>query len=214
VSDDAWLSLIKFGADGLVPVVAQESRSGDVLMVAYADQEALRQTRSSGLAHYFSRSRRILWQKGSTSGHVQHVREIRVDCDGDTVLYRVEQSGAACHTGDRTCFSRQVTSAGAVERTADDGGHALQRLAARIRHRGEARPAGSYTVRLLDDGPAKIAQKVGEEAVEVVVAALAQDQGRLVSESADLLYHLLVLLHSKQVPLERVWQELEQRSTK
>ncbi len=211
MSDDAWLSQIKFGADGLVPVVAQESRSGDVLMVAYADQEALRRTRSSGLAHYFSRSRRALWQKGETSGHVQRVREIRVDCDGDTVLYRVEQSGAACHTGDPTCFSTRVTPSGEVEHTPDEGGHALERLAERIRARAAARPEGSYTVRLLDHGPTKMAQKVGEEAVEVVVAALAQDGDRLVSESADLLYHLLVLLQAKQVPLRRVWQELESR---
>lgn len=214
MSDDAWLSRIKFNADGLVPVVAQESRSGDVLMVAYADQEALRRTRSSGLAHYFSRSRRALWQKGETSGHVQHVREIRVDCDGDTVLYRVEQSGAACHTGDATCFSTRVTPGGEVEHTPDDGGHALERLAARIDRRAERRPEGSYTVRLLDHGPAKIAQKVGEEAVEVVVASLAQDDARLVEESADLLYHLLVLLRARRVPLADVWRELEKRSGK
>lgn len=214
MSDDAWLSHIKFDADGLVPVVAQESRSGDVLMLAYANEEALRRTHSTGLAHYFSRSRRALWQKGETSGHVQRVREIRVDCDGDTVLYRVEQSGVACHTGDPTCFSQRVTPAGTVEHAPDAGGHALDRLAERIRARAATRPEGSYTARLLAQGPPKIAQKVGEEAVEVVVAALAQDEGRVVSESADLLYHLLVLLQAREVPLERVWQELRQRGEK
>ena len=106
VSDEAWLAHIKFDAEGLVPVVAQESRSGDVLMVAYADREALKQTRASGLAHYFSRSRRALWQKGATSGHIQRVREIRLDCDGDTVLLLVDQQGVACHTGRRNCFFR------------------------------------------------------------------------------------------------------------
>ncbi|HET7601269.1 MAG TPA: bifunctional phosphoribosyl-AMP cyclohydrolase/phosphoribosyl-ATP diphosphatase HisIE [Gemmatimonadales bacterium] len=212
MSDDAWLSRIKFGADGLVPVVAQESRSGDVLMVAYADQEALRRTRSSGLAHYYSRSRRVLWQKGETSGHVQRVREIRIDCDADAVLYRVEQTGAACHTGDPTCFAERVTPSGEVEHTAEAPAHPLDRLAARVAARAAERPAGSYTVRLLEGGASAVARKVGEEAVEVVVAGLAEDDGRLVAESADLLYHLIVLLRARGVPLERVLEELDNRS--
>ena len=211
VSDEAWLSRIKFDADGLVPVVAQEQRSGEVLMVAYADQEALRRTRASGLAHYFSRSRKALWRKGETSGHIQQVRQIRVDCDGDTVLYRVEQTGPACHVGDRTCFATEVTPEGGTEHTPDPGAHVLGRLAETIRTRAAARPAGSYTARLLDQGPAAVAQKVGEEAVEVVVAALAQDGPRLAAESADLLYHLLVLLEARGVPTEAVWRELESR---
>ncbi len=212
MSDDAWLSHIKFGADGLVTVVAQESGSGNVLMVAFANQEALQRTRSSGLAHYYSRSRKSLWRKGATSGHEQRVAEIRVDCDGDAILYRVVQTGPACHTGDPTCFARVVTPGGDTDHTPDPGGHALERLGARIRARAEERPAGSYTVRLLDHGPIKIAQKVGEEAVEVVVAALAQEDQRLVAESADLLYHLLVLLEARGIPLDRVWRELEERS--
>ena len=211
MSDDAWLSHIKFDAEGLVPVVAQESRSGDVLMVAYADQEALRRTRASGLAHYFSRSRKSPWRKGETSGHVQRVKQIRLDCDGDTVLYRVDQSGPACHTGDRTCFATEVTTGGDAAHTPDPGGHILGRLAERIRARAVDRPDGSYTVRLLDAGPPAIAQKVGEEAAEVVVAALAQDEARLAAETADLVYHLLVLLQARGVPVEQVWQELESR---
>ncbi len=209
--DDAWLSAIKFDAEGLVPVVAQESRSGDVLMVAYANQDALRRTQSSGLAHYYSRSRRALWQKGETTGHVQQVRQIRVDCDGDTVLYRVSQTGPACHTGERTCFATMVTPDGESAHTGDDGGHVLSRLAARIAARAATRPEGSYTVQLLDGGPVRVAQKVGEEAVEVVVAALAQDDNRLAAEAADLFYHLLVLFNARGVPVERVWDELEQR---
>ena len=211
VSDDAWLSAIKFDAEGLVPVVAQESQTGDVLMVAYADRDALHKTRTSGLAHYYSRSRRVLWQKGESSGHIQRVRQIRVDCDGDTVLYRVSQTGPACHTGERTCFATMVTPDGGAARTSDDGGHILTRLAARIADRAASRPAGSYTVGLLDAGSAAVAQKVGEEAVEVVVASLAQDDRRLTAEAADLLYHLLVLLQARGVPLERVWDELESR---
>src|SRR5918998_6502448 len=128
------LSAVRFGADGLVPVVTQESRSGDVLMLAYANQDALERTLVTGLAHYFSRSRGALWQKGESSSHVQRVVEVRLDCDGDAVLYRVEQTGPACHTGSRSCFftvisgaaGRQTGESGAEE---DPGGHTLTRLA-------------------------------------------------------------------------------------
>jgi phosphoribosyl-ATP pyrophosphohydrolase/phosphoribosyl-AMP cyclohydrolase len=215
VPSDSWLSSVRFGADGLVPVVAQENRSGDVLMVAFADRDALERTVETGFAHYFSRSRRTLWRKGETSGHTQRVREIRLDCDGDTVLYRVEQTGPACHTGARTCFSTLLRGAegqpgsGAEE---DPGGHLLSRLASLIAQRALERPEGSYTLALLDRGVAKISQKVGEEAVEVVVAANAEDDGRLASESADLLYHLLVLLQARGIGLDAVLHELENRA--
>ena len=214
---ESWLSAVRFGADGLVPVVAQENRSGDVLMVAFADRDALARTADTGYAHYFSRSRRTLWRKGETSGHVQRVREIRLDCDGDTVLYRVEQEGVACHTGSRTCFARVVggggagDAAGTIERE-DPGGHVLSRLARVIAELAEERREGSYTAKLLDRGVAKVSQKVGEEAVEVVVAANAEDDARLASESADLLYHLLVLLQARGVGLDAVLTELEGRA--
>lgn len=198
--DNSWLSAVRFGADGLVPVVAQEWRSGNVLMLAYANREALELTAATGQAHYYSRSRARLWRKGETSGHRQAIREVTVDCDGDTVLYQVEQTGPACHTGTLTCFAD------------DAGGHLLTRLAATIARRAAERPAGSYTARLLDGGVAKISQKVGEEAVEVVVAANSEDGDRLASEAADLLYHLLVLLQARGVPLDAVWKELEHRS--
>jgi phosphoribosyl-ATP pyrophosphohydrolase/phosphoribosyl-AMP cyclohydrolase len=212
VSLNSSLSAVRFGADGLVPVVAQESRSGDVLMVAFADRQALERTLSTGLAHYYSRSRAALWQKGETSGHVQRVTEVRVDCDGDSVLYRVEQSGPACHTGARTCFSTAVRPSGgeAIDEE-DPGGHLLTRLGTTIAQRAAARPEGSYTVKLLDAGVPKIAQKVGEEAVEVVIAANAESNERLASECADLLYHLLVLLHARGVVLDDVWQQLATR---
>ncbi|HET7423962.1 MAG TPA: bifunctional phosphoribosyl-AMP cyclohydrolase/phosphoribosyl-ATP diphosphatase HisIE [Gemmatimonadales bacterium] len=210
MSENSWWSAIRFGADGLVPVVAQERRSGDVLMLAYADRDALARTLSTGEAHYYSRSRRAPWRKGESSGHVQRVVEVRLDCDGDAVLYRVDQTGPACHTGERTCFST-VLSEGEPVPGADPGGHPLSRLATTIARRAEARPDRSYTVQLLDRGVAKIAQKVGEEAVETVVAATAEDEARLTAETADLLYHLLVLLHARGVPLEQVWSELERR---
>jgi phosphoribosyl-ATP pyrophosphohydrolase/phosphoribosyl-AMP cyclohydrolase len=211
VSDDSWLAGVRFGADGLVPVVAQESRSGDVLMVAYANREALARTARTGQAHYYSRSRRTLWRKGESSGHEQVIREIRVDCDGDAVLYRVEQRGPACHTGTRTCFSTAVGGNGGPVPGEDPGGNLLTRLAGTIATRAATRPEGSYTVALLDRGLPKISQKVGEEAVEVVVAANTEEPERLASEAADLLYHLLVLLQARGVPLDAVWHELERR---
>jgi phosphoribosyl-ATP pyrophosphohydrolase/phosphoribosyl-AMP cyclohydrolase len=217
VSQNIRLSEVKFGADGLVPVVTQESLSGDILMVAYANREALDRTLSTGLAHYFSRSRGRLWQKGETSGHVQHITEVRLDCDGDTLLYRVEQTGPACHTGTRTCFSTVISGAAGQRGTAssveeDPGGHVLSRLAQTVATRAVTKPSSSYTAQLLASGVGKISQKVGEEAVEIVVAANSEDDERLASEAADLLYHLLVLLQARGVPLDAVWHELESRA--
>jgi phosphoribosyl-ATP pyrophosphohydrolase/phosphoribosyl-AMP cyclohydrolase len=193
-----WIEAVHFGDDGLVPVVAQSGLSGDVLMVAYADREALERTRDTGEAHYHSRSRGVLWRKGEMSGNRQTVLDVRVDCDGDTVLYLVRQHGPACHTGTPTCFGEPT-------------GGVLTRLAATIADRARGRPAGSYTAGLLGEGLPKVAQKVGEEAVETIVAALAEDAARLTSEAADLLYHLLVLLELKHLPLDRVLEELERR---
>ncbi|HWA58452.1 MAG TPA: bifunctional phosphoribosyl-AMP cyclohydrolase/phosphoribosyl-ATP diphosphatase HisIE [Gemmatimonadales bacterium] len=207
---DPWLDQVRFGPDGLVPVVAQDHRNGNVLMLAWANREALERSEATGEAHYWSRSRQSLWRKGETSGHTQRIREIRLDCDGDTVLYRVDQTGPACHTGQVTCFST-VVRAGETGSQSEPGGHLLTRLAATIRQRALERPADSYTVKLLDKGAAKAAQKVGEEAVEVVIAANTEHNGRLASESADLLYHLLVLLEARRVPLDDVLRVLEER---
>jgi phosphoribosyl-ATP pyrophosphohydrolase/phosphoribosyl-AMP cyclohydrolase len=216
VSENKRLSSVRFGADGLVPVVTQESRSGDVLMVAFANRDALDRTLTTGLAHYYSRSRGVLWQKGETSAHVQRIVEVRLDCDGDTLLYRVEQIGPACHTGTRTCFSTVIGRTGGQTdgNTAeeDPGGHLLSRLARTIASRAAEKPRGSYTAELLAGGVGKASQKVGEEAVEVVVAANSEDDERLASEAADLLYHLLVLLQARGVPLDDVLRELETRT--
>jgi phosphoribosyl-ATP pyrophosphohydrolase/phosphoribosyl-AMP cyclohydrolase len=199
VSAENWIEAVHFGDDGLVPVVAQSALSGEVLMVAYADRQALERTRETGQAHYHSRSRGALWKKGETSGHHQVVEDVRVDCDGDAVLYVVRQHGPACHTGAPTCFGEPT---GAI----------LTRLARTIADRGRTRPTGSYTARLLDEGVGRIAQKLGEEAVETVVAATSEDAARLTSEAADLFYHLLVLLEAKELPLDRVFEELAQRA--
>jgi phosphoribosyl-ATP pyrophosphohydrolase/phosphoribosyl-AMP cyclohydrolase len=195
-----WIEGVRFGDDGLVPVVAQSALAGEVLMVGYADREALERTAATGQAHYHSRSRNTLWRKGETSGHTQTVTDVRVDCDGDAVLYVVRQQGPACHTGAPTCFG-------------EPAGGLLARLAGTVAERARTRPAGSYTAELLDAGVAKIAQKVGEEAVETVVAATAENGGgaRLASEAADLLYHLIVLLEAKRLPFDRVLEELDAR---
>jgi phosphoribosyl-ATP pyrophosphohydrolase/phosphoribosyl-AMP cyclohydrolase len=199
VTEQNWIEVVRFGDDGLVPVVAQSSTSGAVLMVAYADREALERTRDTGEAHYHSRSRGVLWRKGETSGHGQHIDEVRVDCDGDAVLYVVRQDGPACHTGTPTCFGEPT-------------GGMLTRLAATVADRARTRPPGSYTAQLLQGGVATPARKLGEEAVETVVAALGEEDARLASEAADLLYHLVVLLEARKLPLDRVFEELARRT--
>ncbi len=207
----AWLDTLRFDASGLLPVVAQDARTGDVLMLAWASREALERTAATGDAYYWSRSRQLLWRKGDTSGHSQRIVELRVDCDGDAVLYRVDQQGPACHTGTPTCFARHLTDAGTIVPGDDPGGHLLTRLARLIADRQRERPAGSYTTSLFERGLPKISQKVGEEAVETIVAAHAESGERLASEAADLLYHLLVLLQVREVPFDAALAELAKR---
>lgn len=207
----AWLDTLRFDASGLVPVVAQDARTGDLLMLAWATREALEQTTATGEAHYWSRSRQTLWRKGATSGNTQRMVEVRVDCDADAVLYRVHPQGPACHTGAPTCFTRRVTELGALAPGDDPGGHLLTRLAQMIANRQRDRPAGSYTTSLFERGLPQISQKVGEEAVETIVAAHAESDERLASEAADLLYHLLVLLQVRGVPFDAVLAELAKR---
>ena len=201
---------IRFGERGLVPVIAQDATTGAVLTLAYANREAVDETLASGEAHYYSRSRAELWRKGATSGNTQRVVEVRLDCDGDALLYRVLPSGPACHTGEETCFFTTVEGGG-IE--AGDGerrlGAAVDELAATISARHREMPEGSYTARLLEEGRERVAQKVGEEAVEVVVAALAD--GRLAEEAADLVYHLLVLLEERGVGTDEVARVLRDR---
>jgi phosphoribosyl-ATP pyrophosphohydrolase/phosphoribosyl-AMP cyclohydrolase len=197
---------IRYDEKGLVPVVAQDASTGEVLMLAYASREAVEKTISSGEAHYYSRSREEIWRKGETSGNTQKVVEVRLDCDGDALLYRVEPAGPACHTGERSCF---FTSLVGSDGEAPDLGKTVTRLAGTIAGRRREMPEGSYTAQLLDRGTGYTAQKVGEEAVEVVVAALEGE--RLAEESADLLYHLLVLLEGRGVSVEEVARVLDER---
>ncbi|MEX2583902.1 MAG: bifunctional phosphoribosyl-AMP cyclohydrolase/phosphoribosyl-ATP diphosphatase HisIE [Gemmatimonadota bacterium] len=204
-----WLDEIRFDERGLVPVVTQEASTGELLMLAYADRQALETTLSSGQAHYWSRSRESLWKKGETSGNVQEVVDVRLDCDGDAVLYRVRQHGPACHTLERSCFHRRVEEG--ELRGADAGGHILTRVERVVAERADSLPDGSYTTYLFREGVDKILKKLGEESTEVVIAAKNGDPSELRAETADLLFHLLVLLRARNLPPEEVWKELEAR---
>jgi phosphoribosyl-AMP cyclohydrolase / phosphoribosyl-ATP pyrophosphohydrolase len=201
---------IRFDERGLVPVIAQDATTSAVLTLAYANREAVEKTLASGEAHYYSRSRDELWRKGATSGNTQKVVEVRLDCDGDALLYRVEPRGPACHTGEESCFFTTVDGTG-IE--ADDGardlGIMVKSLTGTIAQRHREMPEGSYTARLLGGGAERVAQKVGEEAVEVVVAALTNE--RLAEEAADLVYHLLVLLEERGVGTDEVAEVLRDR---
>jgi phosphoribosyl-ATP pyrophosphohydrolase/phosphoribosyl-AMP cyclohydrolase len=190
-----------FDANGLLPVVAQDRASGDVLMLAWADAEAVARTAETGLAHFWSRSRKALWRKGETSGNTLRVVEARADCDKDALLLVVEPAGPACHTGARTCFGEPSPTAAGM----------LEELARVVRVRAQAPPEESYTARLVAKGQAAMLKKIGEEATEVVLAASGESDERLASESADLLFHLLLALDQRRVPLASVMDELRRR---
>ena len=199
-------SEIAFDERGLVPCVMQDWRTGEVLTLAYMNAEALRLTRETGEIHFFSHSRQEIWHKGATSGHTQAVKAIRYDCDGDALLALVAPAGPACHTGERSCFYR-----GELEPQAP--AEVLAGLERTIDSRARSRPHGSYTVALLDD-PTLAGAKVQEEAEEVVRAAREESDERVAEESADVLYHLAVLLRGRNLGLadaERVLDGRRQR---
>lgn len=187
-------------ADGLVPGVVQHARTGQVLMVGFLDEDALRATLETGLATFFSRSRGQLWTKGETSGNTLAVEAVEVDCDRDTLLLHAIPSGPTCHTGEATCFGPEALP-----------GSFVHELDALVASRHEERPEGSYTTSLFDGGVRRVAQKVGEEGVETALAAVAQDDAELLGESADLIYHLLVLLRSRGLGLADVERVLRER---
>lgn len=203
------MSLIKFDEKGLVPVVVQDSTSAEVLMTAWANEEALKLTAASGELTLWSRSRKELWKKGETSGNVMKVLELRIDCDGDTLLAIVEPAGPACHTGKRTCFYRSLW--GKEDST---GATFLGRLWHYLNIRKSESQEESYTARLLAKGPSRVAQKVGEEGVETAIAAATGDRDGFRYEAADLLYHLLVACISSGVTFNEVLDELMSRHKK
>ncbi|HEY3064218.1 MAG TPA: bifunctional phosphoribosyl-AMP cyclohydrolase/phosphoribosyl-ATP diphosphatase HisIE [Methylomirabilota bacterium] len=201
---------LKFDAQGLIPAVVQEADTGEVLMVAWMDREALAATLTTGQSHFWSRSRQALWRKGETSGHTQHVREIYADCDGDVLLVQVHQEGPACHTGHRTCFFTSVKASPASGEM--PAANMLQRLERVIAERKAQAPAGSYVAGLLAKGEAAVCRKIGEEATEVIAAALGgEGDRRVVEEVADLWFHTVVLLGKRGIPLGEVLKELARR---
>jgi phosphoribosyl-ATP pyrophosphohydrolase/phosphoribosyl-AMP cyclohydrolase len=197
------VSSLDFGkGDNLLPAVIQHADSGAVLMVGYMNAEALSESFKCGRVVFFSRSKQRLWMKGETSGHVLDLVDARTDCDRDALLVTARPNGPVCHVGTATCFGDEAAGGGLAF---------LSRLAGVIEQRIAENPEGSYTARLFARGPNRIAQKVGEEGLEVALAAVAEGDDKVVSESADLLYHLLVLLKSRGVTLARVVAELELR---
>ncbi len=198
---------LRFDAAGLIPCIAQDAVTGRVLMFAWMNAEALQLTRESGELVLWSRSRGELWRKGATSGNVLRVRELRADCDGDVLLARVLPDGPACHTGRESCFYQGLDGAVLAPPVAGF----LDELEGVVQSRRASTPDQSYTARLFAKGRFKIAQKVGEEGLETAMAGVAQDDDRLIDESADLLFHLLVLLNERGVPLRTVLERLVSR---
>lgn len=212
-----WVDQIKWSEDGLVPAVVQDALSKEVLMLAYMNEESLRKSLESGQTWFWSRSRNELWNKGATSGHTQQIVSLHYDCDGDTLLVKVQQKGPACHTGAYSCFYREGASAeekAASTQQQEDRFGPLSRLEATIAQRDAERPEGAYTTYLFEKGVDKILKKVGEETAEVIIAAKNRDQEELRAEAADLIFHLMVLLREQGIPFDGVLQELEFRHRK
>ena len=214
----------KFNEKGLIPVIVQDYKSKTVLMMAYMNTEALEKTIESGYTHFWSRSRGILWMKGETSGHVQKVVSMALDCDSDTLLINVEQKTAACHTGTFSCFSTVINAEGETETSsqvfnpdliyagkADNPAEILQMLYGIILDRKANPKEGSYTNYLFEKGQDKILKKVGEEASEVIIASKNDSVEEIVYEVSDLIYHLLVLLANKSIKPEEIYGELKKR---
>ena len=198
---------VKFDDRGLVPAISQDARSGEVLTLAWMNAESLELSRQTGEVHFYSRSRQEIWRKGATSGNIQKIVSLRIDCDGDAILALVEPAGPACHTGERTCFYRELDSGEAPEPTIGEALPALQRT---LDERAASRPEGSYSVKLIDD-PDFAEEKVLEEAEEVTRAVREETDDRVANEAADVIYHLAALLKSRDVSLDQVMEVLNGR---
>ena len=187
--------------NGIVPAIIQDAGDGTVLMVGFMNREAVEQTLKDRQVIFWSRTKQRLWKKGETSGNVLHVVSVVTDCDNDSLLITVKPSGPVCHTGERSCFPKDSSPIAAM----------LHHLETVIQSRKKAMPDGSYTTELFRKGVARIAQKVGEEAVELSIAAQYNDKQRIVEETADLLYHTIVLLTEKEISIQDVYRELQKR---
>ena len=202
--------LKKFFVKGeLIPAIIQDYKTKEVLMLAYMNEESLAKTLETGMTWFYSRSRQELWNKGATSGHVQKVIKIDYDCDEDTLLVYVDQTGAACHTGNRSCFYRTLAENDDVPET-----NPLLSLEQVVEHRKTNPEEGSYTCYLFEKGLDKILKKVGEECAETIIAAKNDNMEDLTGEIADLMYHLTVMMSCKGLPMSAVMDELEKRSHK
>jgi phosphoribosyl-ATP pyrophosphohydrolase/phosphoribosyl-AMP cyclohydrolase len=206
---------LKWDAAGLIPAVVQDYSSKEVLMLAYMNRESLQLSVESGETWFWSRSRQELWHKGATSGHTQRIVSMQYDCDGDTLLVRVDQQGPACHTGKYSCFFNDIPTseqAGASREASESDRFAvLSMLDATIAERYAERPEGAYTTYLFEKGLDKILKKIGEESAEVLIAAKNNDREELRAEAGDLIYHLMVLLRQQNMPIDEVLQVLENR---
>ncbi len=199
---------LNFDEKGLIPAVVQDIKSGTVLMMAYMNKEALEKTLTDGRTWFYSRSRQTLWAKGETSGHIQKVAGIYYDCDADTLLVQVWQTGEACHTGNFSCFYRALQE---KDDNLKPEWAALSWLETLVKERKKQMPPNSYTTYLFKSGIDKILKKVGEEATEVVIASKGGKKEEIVYETADLLYHLLVMLAEHNIDLQEIWEELAKR---
>jgi phosphoribosyl-AMP cyclohydrolase / phosphoribosyl-ATP pyrophosphohydrolase len=204
------LSVLQFNEQGLLPAIVQDIATGQVLMLAYMNREALEKTLATGLAHYWSRSRAQLWRKGETSGHIQHVREIRYDCDADTLLLIVEQVGAACHTGERSCFFRHL-SENFQQTHPPTSEWLLHQIYEVVQERKHRAPEESYVASLMARGQDHVLKKIIEEAAEVVMASKDGRPEAIVYEMADLWFHTIVALGWHNLPPQQVFQELQRR---
>jgi phosphoribosyl-ATP pyrophosphohydrolase/phosphoribosyl-AMP cyclohydrolase len=204
---------------GLIPAVVQEAETGEVLMVAWMNRDAVAKTLETGLTHFWSRSRQAPWRKGESSGHSQHVQGVYADCDADTLLVQVHQDGVACHTGSRSCFFTALQggeegnpSSVPLPNGPGAAGNMLDRIERIVAERKASPPPGSYVAGLLAKGEAAVCRKIGEEAVEVITAALGgEGDRRVVEEMADLWFHTLVLLGERSIPVRDVLEELARR---
>lgn len=201
------ISGIKFNEAGLVPAIAQDASTGEVLMLAYMNKEALEKTVETGRAHYFSRSRSSLWLKGETSGNFQEVKGVYYDCDADAILLKVEPRGPACHTGEKTCFYRKLVG----EDSKPSGERVITELFNILKERKKASPEKSYVASLYARGLPKIVSKIEEESGELIEAAMKKGSAEVVYEFSDLLFHSMVLLANQGIEMEEVFRELARR---
>ena len=204
------MTKVQLDEKGLVPAIAQNADSGEVIMLGYMSPGSINRTLEGGDVWFYSRSRSDLWHKGEVSGNYMKIRSASMDCDGDTLLLQVDPEGPICHTGNRTCFFTAVDGVPEFE-TTETGPGILEELFATIQERKRERPDGSYTAQLLDEGVDRISQKVIEEAGELGIAGVKGDRSAISSEAADVLYHTLVLLAASDARPEDVWEELRKR---